>query len=53
MLGVLGLHSRDEGDEWLRERERERMGGRETEIRERQKCILLCKYIILMCCIEK
>ena len=26
MLGVLGLHSRDEGDEWLRERERENGG---------------------------
>ena len=26
MLGVLGLHSRDEGDAWLRERERENGG---------------------------
>ena len=51
MLGVLGLHGGDGGDEWLRKRERER--GRETKIRERQKYILLCRYIILKCCIGK
>ena len=33
MLGVLGLHGGDGGDEWLREREREGGGGEE----ERQK----------------
>ena len=27
MLGVLGLHGGDGGDEWLRKREREREGG--------------------------
>ena len=47
MLGVLGLHGGDGGDEWLREREREGGGGRET------KKIILCRYIILKCCIGK
>ena len=43
MLGVLGLHGGDGGDERLRERERER------EMKERKKYILLSRYIILMC----
>ena len=45
MLGVLGLHGGDGGDERLRERERER----EREMKERKKYILLSRYIILMC----
>ena len=42
---ILGLHGSDEGD--VRERERE--GGRKEE---RNKYILLCIYIILICCIR-
>ena len=37
MLGVLGLHGGDGGDEWLRERERE--GGGEEERQKKLYCV--------------
>ena len=39
MLGVLGLHGGDGGDEWLRERERERVGGGVEERQKKLYCV--------------
>ena len=44
MLGVLGLHSRDEGDEWLREKEREWGEGRQKL--ERDRNVFYCVNIL-------
>ena len=44
MLGVLGLHGGDGGDEWLRKRERER--EEETQKLERDKNIFYCVDIL-------